>query len=80
VAEVAYNQLDPQVKLWASEAREASYDMEDILDTFLVRVEGCHHPTDADMGKVRRLVKKIGKKMFSLSKLKARHGTYCRSH
>ncbi|XP_004980930.1 putative disease resistance protein At1g50180 [Setaria italica] len=36
VGEVPPEQLDPQVRLWASEVREASYDMEDILDTFLV--------------------------------------------
>jgi hypothetical protein len=71
VAEVPYDQLDPQVKLWASEAREASYDMEDILDTFLVRVEGCQQPTDTDKGIVHRLVEKMGK-MFSLSMLISR--------
>ncbi|KAF8738580.1 hypothetical protein HU200_013963 [Digitaria exilis] len=40
VAEVPWDQLDEHVKIWADELREKSYDMEDILDTFLVRVEG----------------------------------------
>lgn len=34
------DQLDDHIKIWARELREASYDMEDILDTFLVRVDG----------------------------------------
>jgi disease resistance protein RPM1 len=40
VAAVPWDQLDEQVKVWAREVREASYDTEDILDTFLVRVDG----------------------------------------
>ncbi|CAN6372772.1 unnamed protein product [Urochloa humidicola] len=71
VAEVPPDQLDEQVRLWARDVREASYDMEDILDTFLVRVDGDPKgPPDAN--KVKRLVKKMGN-LFSLSKGKARH-------
>ncbi|GJN25738.1 hypothetical protein PR202_gb13604 [Eleusine coracana subsp. coracana] len=32
-------QLDAQTKAWAREAREVSYQMEDVLDTFLVHVQ-----------------------------------------
>jgi disease resistance protein RPM1 len=39
VAEVPWDQLDKQVQIWARKLREASYDMEDVLDTFLVRVK-----------------------------------------
>ena len=39
VADVPPNQLDDEVKLWARDVRELSYIMEDILDTFLVRVD-----------------------------------------
>ncbi|CAL5090593.1 unnamed protein product [Urochloa decumbens] len=74
VAQVPPDKLDPQVKLWAHDVREASYDMEDILDTFLVRVDGGNHqPANEDKaGKFERLQEKMGK-LFSLSKLKARH-------
>ena len=39
VAAVPWDQLDEQVKIWAREVREASYDIEDILDSYLVRVD-----------------------------------------
>jgi disease resistance protein RPM1 len=71
VAKVPPDELDEQVLLWARDVREASYDMEDIIDTFLVRVDG--DPKEpADANKVKRLVKKMGN-LFSLSKGKARH-------
>ncbi|KAG2565516.1 disease resistance protein RGA5-like [Panicum virgatum] len=40
VAEVPWDQLDKQVQIWARLVREASYDLEDTLDPFLVRVKG----------------------------------------
>lgn len=71
VAQVPPDQLDDQVRLWARDVREASYDMEDIIDTFLVRVDG--PPKDpADKAMFKRLMKKMAK-LFSLSKSKARH-------
>jgi disease resistance protein RPM1 len=45
VSDVPWNRLDKQVKVWAREVREASYDMEDVLGTFLVHVD-CGDPTD----------------------------------
>ncbi|KAF8742693.1 hypothetical protein HU200_013568 [Digitaria exilis] len=71
VAEVPWDQLDEQVKIWLDQLREKSYEMEDILDTFLVRVEG-PVPSDKKDGKLKR---KLKKKMDSLlfSKAKARH-------
>ncbi|KAE8773955.1 Disease resistance protein RPP13 [Hordeum vulgare] len=34
------DQLDPQVRLWANRVSDLSYEMEDIVDKFLVRVDG----------------------------------------
>ncbi|KAL6595537.1 hypothetical protein ACP70R_047877 [Stipagrostis hirtigluma subsp. patula] len=65
VAAVPPDQLDEQVKIWARQVREASYDMEDILDTFLVRVEGC--PGPADQGRLKRTLKKM-RKLFTKGK------------
>ncbi|CAL4982522.1 unnamed protein product [Urochloa decumbens] len=67
VAEVPRDQLDEQVKIWARQVREASYDMEDALDTFLVRVEGNGPPKK---GKLKRALQKMG---GLFSKGKARH-------
>src|SRR5579883_3225916 len=59
VARVPPDELDKLVLLWARDVREASYDMEDILDTFVVRVDGGpKEPPDAN--KVKRLMKKMG--------------------
>ncbi|KAF7013609.1 hypothetical protein CFC21_027677 [Triticum aestivum] len=40
VAEVPRDRLNAQFKKWADELRELSYDMEDVVDNFLVCVEG----------------------------------------
>ncbi|KAF8645090.1 hypothetical protein HU200_066212 [Digitaria exilis] len=73
VAEVPWDQLDEQVKIWLDQLREKSYEMEDILDTFLVRVEG-PVPSDKKDGKLKRKLKKKMDSLFSLfSKAKARH-------
>ncbi|CAL5059708.1 unnamed protein product [Urochloa decumbens] len=74
VAEVPHEHLDPQVSLWARAVREASYDMEDILDTFLVRVEGDHQSANVDKAKIiKRLQGKMGNLFSIISKVKARH-------
>ncbi|GJN05168.1 hypothetical protein PR202_ga22776 [Eleusine coracana subsp. coracana] len=67
VAMVPWEQLDDQVKVWAREVREASYEMEDVLDTFIIRAGS--GPEPAHM--VQRLMKKMGK-LFDLSKVMAR--------
>ncbi|CAO1940486.1 unnamed protein product [Urochloa humidicola] len=43
VGEVPADELDEQVRIWAHEVREASYDMEDILDAFLVSLKQSGH-------------------------------------
>ncbi|VAI00423.1 unnamed protein product [Triticum turgidum subsp. durum] len=68
VGDVPRDQLDEQVKLWASEVRDLSYIMEDTIDKFLVRVEG---PELDDMPhKLKQLVKKM---CDLFTKGKARH-------
>jgi aspartate/tyrosine/aromatic aminotransferase len=58
VAMVARDQLDEQVKIWANDVRELSYEMEDLVDSFLVRVADSAPATDQDSFK--GLMKKMG--------------------
>ncbi|WVZ49803.1 hypothetical protein U9M48_001129 [Paspalum notatum var. saurae] len=69
IDKVPPDQLDDQVKIYASEVREASYDMEDILDSFLVRVERPAQP----INKKKRFFEMLQKIGSSFSKAKARH-------
>lgn len=40
MAEVPRDELDERVKLWAADVRELSYNMEDVVDSLLVRRMG----------------------------------------
>jgi len=57
VAEVPRDQLDEEVKLWAGDVRELSYDTEDVVDSLLVRVKGSKH--DGDMDGFKELMSKM---------------------
>ncbi|CAL5034934.1 unnamed protein product [Urochloa decumbens] len=57
VAEVPWDQLDKQVQIWARHVREASYDMEDVLDTFLMRINGPE--SDEEKKSLRKHLKKM---------------------
>ncbi|CAM0947012.1 unnamed protein product [Alopecurus aequalis] len=57
VAEVPRDQLDEEVKLWAGDVRELSYDTEDVVDSLLVRIKGSQH--DADMDGFKELMSKM---------------------
>ncbi|XP_044362054.1 disease resistance protein RGA5-like [Triticum aestivum] len=52
------DQLDDQLKLWANEVRDLSFIMEDIVDKFLVRVEGAEPAIKPR--KLKKLMKKMG--------------------
>ncbi|PNT65564.1 putative disease resistance RPP13-like protein 3 [Brachypodium distachyon] len=57
VAEVPLDQLDKQVRLCSRNVKQLSYEMEDIVDGFMVRVEGSE--PDADLKRSKRFRKKI---------------------
>ena len=58
VGEVPRDQLDRQVKLWADEVNELSYNMEDAVDKFLVRVDGIQPHDEANRlkGLLKRMI------------------------
>lgn len=66
IGEVPPEQLDDQVRLWARDLREASYDMEDIVDDFLIMRADGPEPA-AEPGLLKRLTKNVGK-LFKKSK------------
>ncbi|CAN6243170.1 unnamed protein product [Urochloa humidicola] len=67
VGEVPSEQLSELVKIWARDVREVSYDMEDIADTFLVRIRGPDPPS-------KRSSKRFIKKMMDIvTKATTRH-------
>jgi disease resistance protein RPM1 len=63
VGEVPLEQLSELVRLWARDVREVSCDMEDIVDTFMVRVQGPDEPRS------RSSAKEFIKKMFNAVEL-----------
>ncbi|RLM68938.1 hypothetical protein C2845_PM17G14910 [Panicum miliaceum] len=67
VGEVPREELKEQIRIWARDVRELSYDMEDIVDTFLVRVQGAEAPS-------KRSTKRFMKKMMDIvTKATTRH-------
>ncbi|VAH40303.1 unnamed protein product [Triticum turgidum subsp. durum] len=70
VAEVPHDQLDKQVKIWAGEVRELSFDMEDVVDKFLV-----HFDDDSESAANSNKLTQLTEKFAGLfTKGKGRHG------
>nr|UBY07158.1 NBS-LRR disease resistance protein [Dasypyrum villosum] len=66
VAEVPADQLDKGVKIWAGKVKELSYQMEDIVDAFMVRVEDGVEPANPK-NRVKKILKKV-KRLFKNGK------------
>ncbi|PUZ45872.1 hypothetical protein GQ55_8G259000 [Panicum hallii var. hallii] len=67
VGEVPVEQLNELVRIWSRDVRELSYDMEDIVDTFMVRVQGPDTPSKKS---AKKFIKKLGN---IVTKAKTRH-------
>ncbi|CAN6335185.1 unnamed protein product [Urochloa humidicola] len=64
VGEVPREQLEELQRIWARDVRELSYDMEDIVDTFMVDVEGPDPPSKRGVKKIfKKLMRKVKKAM-----------------
>uniref|UniRef100_A0ACD5XGA2 Uncharacterized protein n=1 Tax=Avena sativa TaxID=4498 RepID=A0ACD5XGA2_AVESA len=57
LAEVPHDQLEEEVKLWATDVRDLSYDMEDVVDSLMVRVESCG--PNANEGNFKKIMAKM---------------------
>jgi DNA-directed RNA polymerase subunit F len=58
VAKVQPEQLDEGVKIWAAMVRDLAYQMENIIDTFMIRVEDGAESTGPRVNIVKKLLKK----------------------
>ncbi|RCV39065.1 hypothetical protein SETIT_8G193700v2 [Setaria italica] len=68
VSNTPADQLHIQDKIWAKDLRELSYDIEDNIDTFMVRGEG------NEQAKLRGIKKFIDRSVGLFRKAKVRHG------
>ncbi|CAL4986442.1 unnamed protein product [Urochloa decumbens] len=68
VSNTPADQLDIQDKIWARDLRELSYDIEDNIDTFMVRVKG------NEQTKLQGMKKFIDRSVGLFRKARIRHG------
>ncbi|KAM3335640.1 hypothetical protein ACQJBY_029874 [Aegilops geniculata] len=66
VAEVPVDHLHKGVKIWAGNVKELSYQMEEIVDVFMVRVEDGGKPANPK-NRVKKILKKV-KRLFKNGK------------
>jgi disease resistance protein RPM1 len=55
---VPIEQLDKPRRIWARNVRELSYDMEDIVDAYMVGVEGAQPPSKAGAKNIFKKMKR----------------------
>ncbi|CAL4890759.1 unnamed protein product [Urochloa decumbens] len=64
VGEVPREQLEEQQRIWARDVMELSYDMEDIVDTFMVDIEGPDPPSKKGIKRIfKKMMRKVTKVM-----------------
>ncbi|CAL4891880.1 unnamed protein product [Urochloa decumbens] len=69
-SQVPPEQLTRVEKLWARNVRELSYDMEDVVDDFILRVTGGNSETATDVNVLKKI---LGKATAMMKKVKDRH-------
>jgi disease resistance protein RPM1 len=71
VGEVPTEQLDNLQRIWAQDVRDLSYDMEDIVDTFMVRGQG-HEEHPPGERRTIESIKKVLNIVNFVTKMKTR--------